>query len=96
MAETQVTGILWWKPNQWEKAKQISSDSHAFDKTYQDWKNAAEKALINISILGTKVYKIEIDLDELVEWTKKKKIPLDSNARAEFVSLKVQKYHESK
>jgi len=95
MAETQVTGILWWKPKQWEKAKQISSDSHAFDETYQDWKKAAEKAFLNFSILGTKVYKIEIELDELVEWTKKKKIPLDSKARSEFVSLKVQNHPES-
>lgn len=96
MEETQVTGILWWRPQQWEKAKQISSDSHAFDDTYHDWKKAAEKALINFSILGTKVYKIEIDLDELVEWTKKENIPLDSKARSKFVSLKIQRHYETK
>ncbi|WP_020403789.1 hypothetical protein [Gracilimonas tropica] len=95
MAETNVTGILWWKPKQWEKAKQISSDSHAFDETYQDWKNAAERALKNFNDLGFKVYKIEIDLDELVQWAQKKKIPLDSKARSEFVYMKVQKHHKS-
>jgi hypothetical protein len=30
-----ITGILWWKPDQWKKAKQISSDSHIFDDSYQ-------------------------------------------------------------
>jgi hypothetical protein len=28
-------------------------------------------------------------------WAKKKKIPLDSKARSQFVSLKIQKHHES-
>lgn len=95
MSEELITGILWWKPKQWEKAKKISSDSHVFDDTYQDWKEGAKKALKDFHDLGIKVYKIEIDLDELVKWCKNQKIPFDSKARSKFVSMKVQKHHES-
>ncbi|MCC5905199.1 MAG: hypothetical protein JJU13_03255 [Balneolaceae bacterium] len=90
-----VTGILWWKPDQWKKAKQISSDSHIFDDSYQEWKETAENTFNNFQDLSVTVYKIEIDLDEYVEWCKKKKLPLDANARTRYVSLKVKEHHEA-
>lgn len=95
MSVKPVTGILWWKPEQWEKAKKISTDSHVFDNSYQEWKEAAEEALKKFRFLGLKVYKIEIDLDELIKWCKDQKVPLDADARAEFVSIKVKKRDES-
>lgn len=67
METKPVTGILWWKPKQWEKAKRISTDTEKFDETYQQWKEAAEKALENFQLLGVTVYKIEVDLDEMVK-----------------------------
>lgn len=95
MKEKPVTGILWWKPKQWEKAKQISTDSHIFDDTYQEWKEGAEMAYKNLQDLGITVYKIEIDLEELVTWCEDKQVPLDASARSEYVSGKVKKHHES-
>ena len=96
MTEKPITGILWWKPKQWEEAKKISSDSHVFDDTYQEWKEGAERALKNFRDLGITVYKIDIDLDELVEWCKDENMELNAKARSRFVSMKVQKLHESK
>ncbi len=90
-----ITGILWWKPEQWKKAKQISADSHIFDDTYREWKDGAEKTLRNVQDLGVTVYKIEIDLDELVEWCKKEKQPLNAKARSKFVSMKVRERHQA-
>lgn len=96
MEDKTVAGILWWKPSQWEKAKKLSSDSHLFDDNYQEWKKGAETTLINFRVHGRKVYKVEIDLDELIRWCKDQKIPFDRNARSKFVSIKVQKLHEEK
>jgi hypothetical protein len=95
MEEKSVSGIIWWKPEQWEKAKKISDDSHAFDDTYKDWKVTAEKMLISFHNIGIKVYKIEIDLDELVQWCKDQKVPLDSGARSRFATMKVEELHDS-
>lgn len=78
-----------------EKAKQIRSVSHKFDDTYREWKKGTEKAFKGLQDIGEKVYKIEIDLDEMVKWCKNQKQPLDSTARAEFVSMKVKEHHES-
>lgn len=96
MKESPITGILWWTPEQWERAKQISADSQIFDDTYQEWKESADKSFKNFRDLGYTVYKIEIDLDELIDWCNKKNIPLDGNARSGFVSGKVKTRHESK
>lgn len=62
-----VTGILWWKPKQWEKARKISADSNVFDDTYQVWKKSAEEAYIKFHTQEVKVYKKEIELNELVQ-----------------------------
>lgn len=95
MVGKQITGILWWKPKQWDEAKQISSDSYVFDGTYQEWKESAEKMLKNFEDLGIKVYKVEIDLDELVTWCKDEKMPLDSKARSRYASIKAKEIHEA-
>ncbi|WP_340104367.1 hypothetical protein [Rhodohalobacter sp. 8-1] len=95
MKTNPITGILWWKPDQWEKAKQISSDSHIFDNTYQEWKESAEKSFNELRGNGFTVYKIEIDLDELVKWCKDKEMALNAQARSQFVSNKVKKLHEA-
>lgn len=52
-------------------------------------------AFKNLQDLGITVYKIEIDLEELVTWCEAKQVPLDANARSEFVSGKVKEHHES-
>lgn len=90
-----ATGILWWKPKQWKKAKKISADSHVFDNTYREWKESAEETLKKFRDRGITVYKVEIDLDELEQWCKNENIPLDSQARSRFVSEKVKDHHES-
>jgi hypothetical protein len=91
METKHVTGILWWKPKQWEKAKRICTDAENFDETYQDWKEAAEKALENFQLLGLTVYKIEVNLDEMVKWCKAQKLPLSAQARSRYVSMLVEK-----
>ncbi|MEX0649149.1 MAG: hypothetical protein WEA56_13760 [Balneolaceae bacterium] len=96
MKQKLVTGILWWKPKQWERAKQISSDSHIFDDSYRVWKENAEKTYKNFQDLGYTIYKIEIDFDEFLKWCKKRGVPLNANARTKFVSMKVKEHHEAK
>jgi hypothetical protein len=96
MTEKIVTGILWWKPEQWKRAKQVSTDGDDFENTYFEWLIGAEKALKNFRDQGLTVYKIEIDLDKLVKWCKDQNMPLNGKARTKFTSMKVKDHHESK
>ena len=83
------TGILWYKPEQWEKVKELSVDSDVFEDTYQEWKENADRAMMDFRQQGISVMKIEIDLDELVNWCAERKRPIDASARSEFVANKV-------
>jgi hypothetical protein len=90
-----VTGILWWKSGQWEIAKQISDDSSIFDDTYEEWKEAAEKAVSKYKAEGLIIYKVEVDLDDMAAWCREQNRPLDATARTHYVSIKVKELHES-
>jgi hypothetical protein len=89
----RVTGIIWWKPKQWERAKRISTDSHVFDDSYEEWKEAAEQTFKNLRDLRLEIHKLEIDLDELVKWCKDQDIPLNGKARSQFASMKVKEHY---
>ena len=90
-----VTGIIWWKPGQWEIAKQISDDSGTFDDSYEEWKEVAEEAVKSFRAKGMIVYKIEVDLDELATWCREQNRPLDSSARTEYAANKSREMHQS-
>ncbi len=96
MSNLPVTGIIWWRPTQWEIAKQISDDSEVFDDSYEIWKAAAEKKIRELKRHGMTVYKVDVDLDELSSWCKSQNRPLDSSARSEFASHKVKEIHEAR
>lgn len=95
MKRQPVTGILWWKPDQWKKAKKISTDSHVFDDNYQEWKEGAENALRELQKRRLIVYQIEINFNDFLEWCKSEKLELNGAARSRYVSMKVKERHES-
>ncbi|HKJ30895.1 MAG TPA: hypothetical protein VKA34_03665 [Balneolales bacterium] len=89
------SGLLWWKPEQWERAKEICIDGDDFEPDYQEWKKMAERKLIELHQQGINIVKVEIDLDEFINWCNENGKSTDGNARTEFVALKVKEQHES-
>lgn len=81
-----INGVLWWKPEQWEKARKVCLNGDDFFETYLEWEIRAEKTIKQLREHRLKVVKVEIDLNELVAWCKQENKPLGGKARSEFVS----------
>jgi hypothetical protein len=81
---TEVVGVAWYAPEQWERLREISADVHNLEDTYKEWKASAENALKTMSASGAVAYKVAVDVEELLKWCNSKNRPVDGAARSEF------------
>jgi hypothetical protein len=68
MDDTMHYAVAWYSKNQWEKLREISSDSDALEKTYEEWLTHAEHSINQMKSKNILITKMPIDLNELAEW----------------------------
>ncbi len=86
---TVVTGLAWYRRDQWSRLKEAAVDSDALEPTYEEWLDHAQNTLLRLIRQGLHVRRVDIDVEEVIEWCKANRRPFDGRARAEFTSRKV-------
>ncbi len=81
-----VTGIAWYRRDQWARLRELAADADRLEEAYEDWLAGAQKAVVQMTALGVRVRRVDIDLDELARWCRHEGRPLDSAARAAFAA----------
>lgn len=81
-----LVGLGWYSPEQWEALTQVVPDRAELDDTYEEWEANATQALQTLLAQGARAVKVEVDVDELVEWCQNNGRQPNSEARADFVS----------
>ncbi len=89
-----VTGIAWYRRDQWTRLRELASDADKLEESYEDWLAGAQKTLVQMTIAGVRAQRFDVDLDELARWCRAEGRPLDSAARAAFVASRVTLAHE--
>jgi len=87
--EAVVMGVAWYRPEQWERLREISEDWDKLETTYEDWKRNAERALREMRKAGMYPEKIDIDVEDLLHWCNEQNRPIDSNARVQYTTEKL-------
>ncbi len=90
-----VAAVAWYRPEQWQNLRQISVDRNKLEATHTEWLESATKALLHLRDLGLNICPVEIDVDELGQWCKKQKRPVNGAARAAFAAVKLPEAEES-
>jgi hypothetical protein len=88
--QPSVVGIAWYRREQWNRLREISSDRDDLEETYDEWVGDAVKALENLHAAGIDPVKVPVDTEELVEWCRGKERPVNGQSRSSFVAEKVQ------
>jgi len=83
-------GVAWYKPDQWHKLLAVSVDKDKLEETYDEWKQGAERVVKELRRHGLYIVKVDVDVEELVAWCQKKKIPVDGEARSTYAAHKLQ------
>jgi hypothetical protein len=89
-----VMGVAWYRPEQWERLREISEDGDKLETTYKEWAKNAERALQEMQKVGMHPEKVEIDVEELLRWCNERDRPVDASARVQYTTEKLAQRHE--
>lgn len=83
-----VLGVGWYRPEQWALLLAESVDRAKLDATHADWLASAKTSLKKIRAAGQNPVKIDIDVEEMIDWCSEQGMPLNGEARAQFIAEK--------
>src|SRR5437867_1509082 len=82
--KAQITGLAWYRKEDYERVISISKDGHIFARRYEDWLAAAEQAQRRIEAQGMRVVRAEIDPNTFPAWCAANGVDVDAKGRTAF------------
>jgi len=86
--ETAV-GVAWYRPEQWQRLREVSIDKDVLEETHAEWVQNAEKALQEMRRLGMDPVKVDVDVEELLQWCESQHIAVSGEARSTYVATQL-------
>lgn len=81
-----VVGVAWYSRATWTELRAHAPDAADLESTYEDWLDVFHRGVALVEAAGVRPERVEVDLQALVAWCAPTGRPLDSAARAAFVS----------
>jgi hypothetical protein len=82
-------GVAWYRPEQWQRLREISVDRDELDDTYQEWVRNVEKVIKELNRNGIQCVKVTVEVEELLHWCQSQNIPVNGEARSRYVTEKL-------
>jgi hypothetical protein len=81
-----VTGVAWYRPEQWERLVTISSDADGLDETYEEWLRRATARFEELTASGMTLQRVDVDVEQLLAWCAVQGRPVDGAARSAYAA----------
>ena len=81
-----VVGVAWYSRTTWTELRESAPDGTELEATYEDWLVVFENGLVKLRAAGLNPERVDVDLAAFRGWCGSVGRPLDSAARAAFVS----------
>ena len=88
--QSTLVGVAWYRSDQWDRLKEVSEDRADLEETWEEWIRMAEKSLRDFRARGIQLGKVEVDVEELIQWCQSKQQPIHAASRAAFAAKKLQ------
>ena len=88
-----VIGLAWYRPEQWLRVRDISSDADSLEGSYEEWLRSAEQKLEELSSSGLQVEKVDVHSEQLILWCNERGLEVNGQARSRYVAEKLQELH---
>lgn len=85
-----VLGIAWFRPEQWQRLREVSDDVDKLEATHADWLLQATRMLKKLRRKGLAVQKVDVDVEDLVAWCNAAGRSVDGAARADYAARQLQ------
>jgi hypothetical protein len=90
-----ITGVAWYRPEQWQRLREVSEDVDNLEETYDAWLQTAERMIRDGIPSDVIVERIDVDVEEVLAWCNVQGLPMNAESRARFVSERVRQRHET-
>jgi len=91
-----VTGVAWYRPEQWQRLREVAEDVENLEESHEAWLQTAESLIREGIPSDLTVEKVDVDIEELLAWCNARGLPVNGKTRSRYVSEKLrQKYEES-
>jgi hypothetical protein len=87
---TLKAAVAWYKPNQWQRLREISEDRDELEKTFREWEILAENAMKDLNARGLPLTKITVDTEELLLWCNERGLKVTGESRSQYASWLLQ------
>ena len=82
----RVIAIAWYRENHWDGLLSCSVDSCELESSYKEWLAQAAAKIAKLRKSGINVVKVNVDVNELQKWCKKKRLPINGEARSLYAA----------
>jgi hypothetical protein len=83
-----VVCFAWYRPEQWQRVRDISPDADALEDSYEEWLRLAEAKLAELRSSGVDVKKVDIDSEQLILWCNERGFEVNASARSHYAAEK--------
>ena len=84
-SKTLIMGVSWYRPEQWERLREISADKATFDTTYEASLVESEKKIQDLEAQGIRPIKVEVDVEALLTWCTTQGLAVTPETRTKFM-----------
>jgi hypothetical protein len=84
-SKTLIMGVSWYRPEQWERLREISEDKATFDTSYEESLVEWEKKIQDLEAQGIRPIKVEVDVEELLTWCATQGLAVTPETRTKFM-----------
>lgn len=65
---------------------EVLEDGDELEETYDEWLNSAEETVKGFADQGITLTKVEVDVDELLAWSKERGLPINGESRSHYAA----------
>ena len=81
-----VIALVWYRPAQWQRVRDIAADSDEFEDSYVEWLQLAEEKAKELKGRGLRVEKVDLDSEKLILWCNERGLENDAKARTLYAA----------
>ena len=84
--DAMVVGFAWYRPDQWQRVREISADEDDLHDSYLEWLQSAEERLQELRASGLRVEKVDVHSEALILWCNERGLEINGESRSRYVA----------
>src|SRR4029434_3004710 len=83
--KTLLMGVNWYRPEQWDRLREISEDKENFAMTYEESLVESAQKIRQLEAQGYRPIKVEVDVEALLTWCTTQGLAVTPETRTKFM-----------